>query len=37
MEPADWDRVAGIFAEGIATGDSTFETEVPAWAEWDRS
>jgi L-amino acid N-acyltransferase YncA len=36
MEPADWDRVAEIFAEGIATGDSTFETEVPSWEDWDR-
>ena len=35
MAPADWDRVAEIFAEGIATGDSTFETEVPAWERWD--
>ncbi len=36
MAPADWDRVAEIFAEGIATGDSTFETEVPSWERWDR-
>ena len=36
MGPADWDRVAEIFAEGIATGDSTFETEVPSWEDWDR-
>jgi L-amino acid N-acyltransferase YncA len=26
----DWDAVRRIFAEGIATGDATFETEVPA-------
>jgi len=36
MAPGDWPRVAEIFAEGIATGDSTFETEVPAWERWDR-
>jgi phosphinothricin acetyltransferase len=35
MRPQDWDRVAEIFAEGIATGDSTFETEVPTWERWD--
>src|SRR5262245_23001545 len=36
MTPADWDRVAAIYAAGIATGDSTFETEVPSWERWDR-
>jgi L-amino acid N-acyltransferase YncA len=36
MRPSDWDRVADIFAEGIATGDSTFETRVPSWDRWDR-
>jgi L-amino acid N-acyltransferase YncA len=34
LEPADWPAVAAIYAEGIATGDATFETEVPAWAAW---
>ena len=28
-------EVARIYAEGIATGDATFETEVPAWERWD--
>ncbi len=27
---ADWDDVRRIYAEGIATGDATFETDVPA-------
>jgi L-amino acid N-acyltransferase YncA len=36
MRPDDWDQVARIYAEGIATGDSTFETEVPTWERWDR-
>ncbi len=27
--------VARIFSEGIATGNATFETEVPSWEEWD--
>lgn len=35
MTAEDWTRVAEIFAEGIATGESTFETEVPSWEEWD--
>lgn len=29
MEHRDWDPVRRIYAEGIATGDATFETEVP--------
>jgi L-amino acid N-acyltransferase YncA len=28
-EPADWPAVRRIYAEGIATGNATFETEVP--------
>ena len=32
---SDWPAVAAIFAEGIATGDATFETAVPAWEDWD--
>ena len=35
LGPADWDAVADIYAEGIATGQATFETEVPAWEAWD--
>jgi phosphinothricin acetyltransferase len=35
MTAADWPGVAGIYAQGIATGDATFETEVPAWEAWD--
>lgn len=29
LEPRDWDAVRRVYAEGIATGDATFETEVP--------
>lgn len=29
LEPRDWPAVRRIYAEGIATGDATFETEVP--------
>ena len=35
MRARDWPAVAAIYAEGIATGDATFETRVPTWAEWD--
>jgi phosphinothricin acetyltransferase len=32
-----WSDVARIYAEGIATGDATFETDVPTWERWDAS
>jgi L-amino acid N-acyltransferase YncA len=35
MAPSDWPQVSSIYREGIATGDATFETEVPSWEEWD--
>jgi phosphinothricin acetyltransferase len=35
MTAADWPAVAAIYAAGIATGNATFETEVPSWASWD--
>ena len=35
LRPDDWPEVARIYADGIATGDATFETEVPSWEEWD--
>jgi phosphinothricin acetyltransferase len=37
LRAADWDDVSRIYAEGIATRLATFETEVPAWEEWDRA
>ena len=36
MEPADWPAVRRIYQDGIATRLATFETEAPAWEEWDR-
>ncbi|ANZ39640.1 ArsR family transcriptional regulator [Lentzea guizhouensis] len=30
LEPGDWTAVRRIYGEGIATGDATFETEVPS-------
>lgn len=35
LDESDWPRVASIYAEGIATGNATFESEVPAWERWD--
>ena len=35
FRPDDYASVAAIFANGIATGVATFETEVPTWDEWD--
>jgi phosphinothricin acetyltransferase len=35
MQPDDWPAVRAIYAEGIATGDATFETTVPEWTAWD--
>jgi L-amino acid N-acyltransferase YncA len=35
METADWPAVRGIFAQGIDSGDATFETAPPEWDEWD--
>jgi phosphinothricin acetyltransferase len=35
MTPDDWPDVARIYAEGMATGQATFTTEVPDWTEWD--
>ena len=37
MSGSDWPRVAAIYEAGIASGHSTFETEVPDWDSWDRS
>jgi len=35
MRPAHADSVLRIYGEGMATGVATFDTRVPAWAEWD--
>ncbi|MGA8272883.1 MAG: N-acetyltransferase family protein [Candidatus Sulfotelmatobacter sp.] len=37
MRPEDWPSVCEIYHEGIATGNATFETELPDWEKWDRS
>lgn len=35
MRPEDWSDVSRVYAEGIATGQATFEEHAPAWDEWD--
>ena len=32
-----WPSIRQIYREGIATGNATFETELPDWEKWDRS
>jgi L-amino acid N-acyltransferase YncA len=34
LRPGDWPEVSRIYAEGIATGNATFETEVPSREAW---
>ncbi len=37
LGPDDWEAVRRIYAEGIATGEATFQTEPPgSWEVWDR-
>ena len=35
MTRQDWEAVRGIYLEGIATGQATFETMAPSWEKWD--
>jgi L-amino acid N-acyltransferase YncA len=37
MPPDLWPAVHEIYREGIATGNATFEAEVPDWEKWDAS
>jgi L-amino acid N-acyltransferase YncA len=37
MRPDCWPAVRAIYSEGIATGNATFETELPEWEKWDNS
>lgn len=36
MTPDHWRAVRGIYLEGIATGNATFETSAPEWETWDK-
>ncbi|MDR3576910.1 MAG: GNAT family N-acetyltransferase [Anaerolineaceae bacterium] len=35
MTPEDWPQVSLIYAQGIHTGNATFETSLPSWPHWD--
>jgi phosphinothricin acetyltransferase len=35
MRPDDWGAMRRIYLEGLATGNASFETEAPAWPDWD--
>jgi L-amino acid N-acyltransferase YncA len=35
LTAAHWPSVCAIYAEGIATGNATFEQQPPAWEAWD--
>jgi len=37
MNAEDWESVASIYKEGLATGFATFETKVPPFETWDAS
>lgn len=37
MHPTDWDSVAKIYEQGIATGYATFEKSVPTYEVWDNA
>ena len=36
MAADDWAAVRDIYQAGIDTGNATFETSAPDWADWDR-
>jgi L-amino acid N-acyltransferase YncA len=35
LQLMNWPAVREIYREGIATGNATFETELPDWEKWD--
>lgn len=37
MDAGQWEDVRAVYAEGLATGHATFETEPPDWPRWDAS
>ena len=37
MTAEDWELVRSIYLAGIATGQATFETEAPAWTDWNKA
>ena len=37
LRVGDWESVRAIYVEGIKTGQATFETREPPWADWNSS
>jgi L-amino acid N-acyltransferase YncA len=37
LPPDLWPTICEIYREGMATGNATFETDLPDWEKWDRS
>jgi len=37
MTASDWEQVRAIYVEGLREGNSTFETQAPAWEAWDEA
>jgi L-amino acid N-acyltransferase YncA len=35
LDESDWPAMSSIYAEGIATGNATFESDVPTWERWN--
>jgi len=35
MRESNWDSVCGIYQQGLATGNASFETESPDWPAWN--
>jgi L-amino acid N-acyltransferase YncA len=35
MTPEDWPQVQAIYADGLKTGNASFQNAVPSWEEWD--
>lgn len=33
----DYEQVAQIYQQGIATGNATFQQDIPTWEDWDES
>ena len=37
MTERDWKEVQSLYRDGIATGNATFETNVPEWNQWNKT
>jgi len=35
LDESDWPAVSSAYADGIATGNATFESDVPRWERWN--